>query len=86
VPILRTFSNIIAVDNNGCSANEFIAGLRSEGPVIRNILLQNKQINLNNECAWLLGNVFNILKNNDLEKNNCSIIENFDEICNYFFV
>jgi len=86
VAVLRTFGNIIAMDTNDRSANEFIVGLQNEGSVIRNILLQNRQINLNNECAWLLGNVFNVLKINGLSENDCSYIKKFDEICNYLFV
>lgn len=86
VPILRTLGNTIAMDSSGCLANEFIVGLRNEGTVIRNILLQNRQINLNYECAWLLGNVLNVLKINDLNKNDCLTVQNFNEICDCLFV
>lgn len=85
VSILRTFGNVIAMHNNHCTANEFIIGLQKEGSIIRNILIKNRQINLNDECAWLLGNVFKVLKINDLN-DSCLITENFDEICNYLFV
>lgn len=85
VSILRTFGNVIGMNKNDYSANEFIIGLQKEGSIIKNILINNRQINLNNECAWLLGNVFNVLKINNL-KDSCLVTENFDEICNYLFV
>jgi len=86
VPILRTFGNTVAMDSSGCSAKDFIVGLRNEGSVIKNILLQNRHINLNEECAWLLGNVLNVLKINDLNNNDCLTAQQFDEICNCLFV
>lgn len=86
VPILRTFSNIIAVDNKGNSAKEFIIGLQTEGSTIKNILVKNQHVNLNDECAWLLGNVFKVLKITDPNENGSLSTENLNEICNYFFV
>lgn len=86
VAILRTLSNIIALDNSGYSANEFIFGLRNEGFIIRNILIRNRQVNLNDECAWLLGNVFNVLKITEFSDNCYFTLENFVEICNYLIV
>lgn len=87
VPILRTFSNIIATSTNGSSANEFIIGLRKHGYIFKNILIKNRHINLNDECAWLLGNVFNMLQITDVSKINCLVSSgNFDEICNYLFI
>ncbi|VVC33072.1 Armadillo-type fold,Armadillo-like helical [Cinara cedri] len=86
VSIIRTFGNIIAMDNSGNSANEFIIGLHNEGSVIRNILIKNRHINLNNECAWLLGNVYNVLKFTENEINSSSATNNFSDICNYLIV
>lgn len=86
VSILRTFGNIVAKDQSGCSAIEFITGLQNDGSVIKNILIQNKQINLNDECAWLLGNVFNVLKVTEHNENINLVIEHFDEFCNYLFI
>lgn len=86
VPILRTCGNIIASDHTCKSANEFIAGLQREGSFVRNILIKNRHINLNDECAWLLGNVFNALKITDLNANGCLSTETFDEICDYLLV
>lgn len=86
VPILRTFGNVIAIDSSGYSANEFIIGLQNEGFTIRNILLKNRQLNLNDECAWLLGNLFNVLKITDITENSLINTEHFEKICNYFFV
>lgn len=86
VSILRTFGNVIAMNNNDYLANEFIIGLRKEGSIIKNILIKNRQINLNNECAWLLGNILNVLKINDLNDKSCLVTANFDEICSYLFV
>lgn len=86
VAILRTFGNIIAVDNSGYSANEFIFGLQNEKYILRNILIRNKQVNLNDECAWLLGNVLNVLQITEFN-DGCSLTpENFDEMCKYLFV
>lgn len=86
VPILRTFGNIISMDSSGCAANEFITGLQNYGVVIRHILINNRHVNLNDECAWLLGNVFNVLKITNLNENGSFIVDNFKEICNYFFI
>lgn len=86
VSILRTFGNVIAMDTSGNSANEFIIRIQNERSVIRNILIKNRQVNLNNECAWLLGNVYNVLKCTENENNSSSIINNYNEICNYLFV
>lgn len=86
VPILRTFGNIIAMDSSGYFANEFIIGLRNEGSVIRNILIKHRWVNLNDECAWLLGNVFNVLKMTGLHENSNLVQENFDEICDYLLI
>jgi len=87
VPILRTFGNIIAMDNSGSSANELIIGLRNHGSAIRNILLKNRHLNLNDECAWLLGNVFNKLQITDVNKISYFVsADDFDEICNYLFI
>jgi len=88
VPILRTFSNIIAVDDTGHSAYVFLyALLREEGSIIRNILINNRDINLNDECAWLLGNAFNALSITELNGNDrLTQAETFDEICNYLLV
>jgi len=83
VPILRTFSNIIAQDSTGHSAYVFLyALLREEGIIIRNILINNRDINLNDECAWLLGNAFNALNINELNGNDhLTQTKTFDEIC-----
>lgn len=86
VAILRTIGNIVAKDNSIDSANEFMDGLKNNGPFIRNILIKNRLINLNDECAWVLGNVFNALQINKLHKNNCVTADDLNEICNYFFV
>lgn len=86
VAILRTLSNIIAVDYSGYSANEFILWLINEGYIIRNILMKNRKINLNDECAWLLGNVCNVLKITEFRDDCCLTTENFEEIYNYLFV
>lgn len=86
VPILRTFGNVIAVDNGGYSANEFIIGLKTEGSAIKNILVKNRHVNLNDECAWLLGNVLKVLNITNLNENGSLSAENLNEICNYFFV
>lgn len=85
VSILRTFGNIIAMDTSGNSAEEFIIGLQDKGLVIRNILIQNRHVNLNNECAWLLGNVCNVLKFT-VNENSSLVLNNFNDICNYLFV
>lgn len=86
VAILRTIGNIIAKDNSSLSANEFILGLKSNGPFIKNILIKNRQINLNDECAWVLGNVLNALQITELHKNNSVTVDDLNEICNYLFV
>lgn len=86
VAILRTIGNIIAKDNSSYSANEFIIGLKNNGPFIRNILIKNRQINLNDECAWVLGNVFNVLQITELCNNNYITPDDFNEICSYLFV
>ncbi|XP_025416317.1 uncharacterized protein LOC112687677 isoform X2 [Sipha flava] len=86
VAILRTIGNIVAKDNSSYSANEIIIGLKNSGPFIRNILIKNRQINLNDECAWVLGNVFNVLQITELHNNNYITAEDFNEICNYLFV
>lgn len=88
VPILRTFSNIIAKDFTNSLANVFIYGLQhEEGFIIRNILINNRDLNLNDECAWLLGNVFKSLNITELNENGHSMnTETFNEICNYFLI
>ncbi|CAI6368538.1 unnamed protein product [Macrosiphum euphorbiae] len=88
VPILRTFSNIIAHDSTGHSAYKFLyALLREKGSIIRNILINNRNINLNDECAWLLGNAFNALNIRELNGNDhLTHTETFDEICDYLLV
>ncbi|XP_050436355.1 uncharacterized protein LOC126843087 [Adelges cooleyi] len=86
IPILRTFGNIIALDQSNNSANTFLFALKSQGPIIRHILIQNKSINLSNECAWLLGNVFNSLHINNFNDNNVINADYFEEVCSYFFV
>jgi len=88
VPILRTFSNIIAHDSTGHSAYVFLyALLREKGSIIRNILINNRDINLNDECAWLLGNAFNALNINALNGNDhLTHTETFDKICDCFLV
>lgn len=86
VPILRTFGNIIAMDISGYSANEFVTELQQEGTIIRNILMTNRQVNVNDECAWLLGNVFIALKITEINENSSLSIEDFNKICNYFLV
>lgn len=83
VPILRIFGNIVAKDHSGRSAIEFITGLQNDGPVIKTILIKNRQINLNDECAWLLGNV---LKVTELNNNISLVTEHFDEFCNYLLI
>jgi len=88
VPILRTFGNIIAHDYTGHSAYVFLyALLREEGSIIRNILINNRDINLNYECAWLLGNAFKALNITELNGNDhLTQTETFDEICNYLLI
>ncbi|XP_015373893.1 PREDICTED: uncharacterized protein LOC107168868 [Diuraphis noxia] len=88
VPILRTFSNIIALDSTGHSALVLLyALLREKGFNIRNILINNRDINLNYECAWLLGNAFNALKITELNGyDHLTQTETFDEICSYLLV
>jgi len=88
VPILRTFSNIIVLDNTGHSALVLLyALLREKGSIIRNLLINNRDINLNYECAWLLGNAFNALKITELNgKDHLTQTETFDEICSYLLV
>lgn len=85
VPILRTCSNIIAMDNSGCSAYEFLTGLQKKGTIINNILIKNRHVNLNNECAWLLGNLFNVLKVNNLNDSRFLSI-NLEVICDYLLI
>lgn len=84
VAILRTLSNVIAIDNTGHSANEFIFWLRNKGNYIRYNLIRNANYNLNDECAWLLGNVFNVLK--ITENNCCFTTEDVDLIFHYLFI
>jgi len=84
VSILRTFGNIISMDSSGYSANEFIIGLESEGSIIKTILIRNRQINLTDECAWLLGNVLNVLKVTDLNAYTCLVLNKFNNFCDYF--
>jgi len=88
VPILRTFSNIIANDSTGHSASAFLYSLLYEkGLIIRNILINNRDINLNDECAWLLGNAFNELNIDELNGNfHLTRTKNFDKICEYLLV
>lgn len=88
VPILRTFSNIIALDSTGHSAYVFLyALLQEEGSIIRNILINNRDINLNDECAWLLGNAFNALSIYELNGNDhLTHTETFDKICDNLLV
>lgn len=83
VPILRTCGNIVAIDHSIRSAKEFITGLQNEGYIIRNILIKNRHINMNDECAWLLGNVLKVI---ELNENMCLVTDHFDEFCNYLFI
>jgi hypothetical protein len=83
VPILRTFSNIIAKDSTNSSALTFLIGLKTEeGSIIRNILINNRNINLNEECAWLLGNAFKAVGLNELNLTD----RTFDKVCNYLLI
>jgi len=88
VPILRTFGNIIAKDWSDNSANVFIYTIQNKkGSIIRNILINNRDINLNDECAWLLGNAFKAIHFTELSGNNHSKkAELFDKICDYFLL
>ncbi|XP_025195334.1 uncharacterized protein LOC112594642 [Melanaphis sacchari] len=83
VPILRTFGNIIAKDSTNRSVSLFLVGLLHEqGLIIRDILINNREIDLRDECAWLLGNTLNSLKANKILLANT---EKFDELCSYLF-
>lgn len=87
VPALRTFGNIIAIDSSDYSTNELIIGLKKDGIIIKNILIKNRQVNLNNECAWLLGNVLNVLKITEFKKDTCLVSkEDLNEIFNYLII
>lgn len=82
VPILRTLGNIVQAVRSDLK-KKILVELKTKGPSIRNILLKNKQINLNKECAWLLGNVLNSLNISSLS--NVYILD-FKEMCSYFFI
>uniref|UniRef100_A0A2S2P563 IBB domain-containing protein n=1 Tax=Schizaphis graminum TaxID=13262 RepID=A0A2S2P563_SCHGA len=83
VPILRTISNIIAKDSTNLSAITFLIGLKTEeGSIIRNILINNRNINLNDECAWLLGNAFKAVGLNEQNLTD----RTFNKVCNYLLI
>lgn len=84
VPILRTFGNIITKDSTDNSAHKFLNRLQhGEGSIIRDILINNSDYDLSDECAWLLGNAFKAIRMSEILGKK---IKAFEEICGYFLV
>jgi len=84
VPMLRTFGNIIAKDSTDNSAHQFLHRLRyEEGSIIRDILINNSDYDLSEECAWLLGNAFKAIRMSEIITKKTKA---FEKICGYFLV